>query len=398
MIERYQIKEIEAIWSDQNRFSLFLLVEKIHLQSLEQWQKIPQGCAAHLDQVHIKLDRIAQIEQQTRHDFLAFLESISEQMPAGSARYLHYGLTSSDVIDTATMMMIRDSLQIVISDLQNLIEQFIKLEKRDEQLMSVGRSHGRVAEPMSWGRKWSSFRAELQRRLSDYQQILASEITGQFSGAVGNYTFVDAEIEKMNCQKLNLRPEDVSTQIIPRDRIAKIITQGALMAAALERMAVDLRLLQHSGVDEAFEGFAKGQKGSSVMPHKKNPVSAENISGLARYLRSQLSVSLENIVLWHERDISHSSAERLYLPDHFSLCVYLLRRSFHLVQNLVIDSNRCEELYQQAKENFSSFYLHQLIDQTDLSREQAYELVQKATFSKGHLEQRIKDLLKQRHD
>jgi adenylosuccinate lyase len=245
----------------------------------------------------------------------------------------------------------------------------------------MGRSHGMFAEPMIFAQKFLSFHQEIRRRLKDFEMIIQNNLTGQFSGAVGNYTIIESEIEELALKEIGLRPEQVSTQVIPRDHIAKIVTNGALLASALERMAIEFRLLHHSDVSELHEGFKKGQKGSSTMPHKKNPISSENISGLSRIIRSHVEIALENNILWHERDISHSSAERLYLPDHFGLLVYALRRMTSTVKSLELHREKIEA---KAFTNFtalSSYLLHEMILLNQASREELYAFVQEASFT-----------------
>jgi adenylosuccinate lyase len=247
--------------------------------------------------------------------------------------------------------------------------------------MTLGRSHGIYAEPMSFGQKLLGHYTEFQRRFDDLKSFYENELTIQLSGAVGNYTILDPSVEERVANRLGLKVEPVSTQIIPRDRIAKLISNTSMIANAIERLAVEIRHLHHSDVREVSEGFAKGQKGSPTMPHKKNPIAAENLSGLSRYLRSHLTMALENSILWHERDISHSSAERLYLPDHFGILCYALDRFTSTMYNLEIDVNYIEEKVMSHAHYLSSYYLHFLIGSIqNITREELYALVQKVSF------------------
>ena len=381
MISRYEIKEMSQIWTDQKRFETFLKVELSLLKALEKKSKIPQGTAKAFENVTINPSRIQEIEEVTRHDVIAFCTSITEQVDPQLARFFHFGVTSSDILDTALSLQIRDSLVIIKKDLQLLLEALSEQVEKSKDLLCIGRSHGMFAEPMIFAQKFLSFHQEFSRRLNDYENILEKEITGQISGAVGNYTILDTEIEALTLIDLGLKTEPVSTQVIPRDHLAKMISNGALLASGLERMAVEFRLLHHSDVSEVHEGFKKGQKGSSTMPHKKNPISSENISGLSRLIRSHLEVALQNNVLWHERDISHSSNERLYLPDHFGLVAYALRRMTSTVRDLELHR---EEIEEKALENFSalsSYLLHEMILINSTTREDLYAFVQEATFS-----------------
>jgi adenylosuccinate lyase len=381
MIPRYEIKEMSQIWSDQKRFETFLKVELSLLKALEKKSKIPTGTAKAFESVSINPVRIQEIEEVTRHDVIAFCTSITEQVDPQLARFFHFGVTSSDILDTALSLQIRESLLIIKKDLLSLLAALNEQVEKSKDLLCIGRSHGMFAEPMIFAQKFLSFHQEFSRRLNDYENILENEITGQLSGAVGNYTILDTEIEALTLNDLGLKTESVSTQVIPRDHLAKIISNGALLASGLERMAVEFRLLHHSDVSEVHEGFKKGQKGSSTMPHKKNPISSENISGLSRLIRSHLEVALQNNVLWHERDISHSSNERLYLPDHFGLVAYALRRMTSTVRDLELHR---EEIEAKALENFSalsSYLLHEMILINSTTREDLYAFVQEATFS-----------------
>ncbi|MEC7181494.1 MAG: lyase family protein, partial [Bdellovibrionota bacterium] len=251
--------------------------------------------------------------------------------------------------------------------------------------LSMGRSHGMYAEPMSFGQKWLSFYAECSRRLKDLELFFENELTGQFSGAVGNYTLISPEVEKSALNHLDLKREPVSSQVIPRDRVAKLISIHALLGSAIERVAVEIRHLHRSEIQEVHEGFSKGQKGSSIMPHKKNPISGENLTGMARILRSHVSMALENIPLWHERDISHSSAERIFLPDNFGILYYSLKRLNSTLQNIVIHEDVLEKRVKETSIYLSSFYLHELIKKTPLTREELYPILQEVAFKPENL-------------
>ena len=381
MISRYEVKDISALWTDSKRFETFLKVEIALLKALEKKNKIPAGTAQAFAHVKINPARILEIEEVTRHDVIAFCSSITEQVDPSVARYFHFGVTSSDILDTALSLQLRDSLHVIIKDAKAMLEALHEQIQKSKDLLCIGRSHGMYAEPMIFAQKFLSFHQEILRRLKDYEHILATEITGQISGAVGNYTILDAEIESLALTELGLNTEAVSTQVIPRDHLAKIVSNGALLASALERMAVEFRLLHHSDVSEIHEGFKKGQKGSSTMPHKKNPISSENISGLSRMIRSHVEIALQNNVLWHERDISHSSNERMYLPDHLGLVSYALRRMTSTVRDLELHR---EQIEAKAFENFSalsSYLLHEMILLNATTREELYAFVQEASFT-----------------
>jgi adenylosuccinate lyase len=381
VIARYNIKEMELIWSDQNRFEKMLDVEISLLKSLEKFEIIPHGIAKKFSQVRINPERISEIEMITRHDVIAFCTSITEQVEENIAKFFHFGVTSSDILDTALSLQLRDSIQLLLNDISKLLSSLKHKILETKNLLAIGRSHGMNAEPLVFAQKFLSIYEELKRRQVEYQRFLKENLTGQFSGAVGNYTILSIEIENHALNLLGLKRESVTTQVISRDHIAKLISIGSLLASLLERFSTEIRLLHHSDIAEVSEGFQKGQKGSSTMPHKKNPISSENISGLSRVIRSHFDIALQNTNLWHERDISHSSAERLMLPDHFGLLSYILRRTTSLVSNLEINRERISSKLNINFSYLSSFVLHQLILVNNCSREKIYEIVQTAAFT-----------------
>jgi adenylosuccinate lyase len=397
MINRYEVKEISKIWSETSKFNYFLKVEMALIKALEDAGDIPNGIHANLKDAKIRVDRIDEIEKVTKHDVIAFCTSITEQMQDKYKKYFHYGVTSSDVIDTSLSLQLRDSLDIIIKDMDTLLTSLKKRALDTKELITIGRSHGIFAEPMSFGVKFLNSYSEFKRRLKDLNYV-RDGLTGQFSGAVGNYTILSPTIEEAACRELGLKVEPVSSQVISRDYIAMIATTMSLIASAVEKMAVEIRHLHHSDIGELHEGFSKGQKGSSTMPHKKNPISAENVSGLARVIKSHASIALENNVLWHERDISHSSAERVYIPDMFGLSSYVLRRLASTIDNLVLNE---EVIESKVKNNFnylSSYVLHQLIDNLDVTREELYAIVQEAFFSSKNQKELMDSLNKQIKD
>lgn len=380
MINRYDCPEISEIWSEKCKFQTYLEVELALTNALEG-KKIPEGVAKTVkENSKVDPERIKEIEKTTKHDVIAFCTSITENLPEDISKYFHFGCTSSDIIDTATNLQIKRSLMLILSKYEELLSSLAKRAKETKGLVCMGRSHGMNAEPMSFGQKLLGHYAELYRHYLDLKSFYENDITGQFSGAVGNYTILDPEIERDAVAELGLAVEPLSTQVIPRDRIGKLISINALVASAIERLSVEIRHLHHSDIGEVNEGFSKGQKGSSIMPHKKNPVSGENLTGIARVIRSHLSVAHENIPLWHERDISHSSAERMMLPDNLGLMYYALKRMSSTVENLVIHENLVEA---KVLENFtylSSYVLHLIIEKMDISREEIYPIVQQAAF------------------
>lgn len=387
MISRYEISVNTQIWSLESKYQYFLTVEKALTQSLEKHQLVPQGTYANLENVSINIKEIEKIEAQVKHDVIAFTTSITNQMSDEYKQYFHYGVTSSDIIDTALMLQMRDSLKLVQESLDKVVSGLENQIEISKDILTLGRSHGIYAEPMLFAQKWTGHLAEFKRRAKDLDSFLFS---GQFSGAVGNYTVLNTQVEKDALEILDLEVEKVSTQVIPRDRVASLVSHFALLSVAIERLAIEIRHLHHSDVNEVCEGFIKGQKGSSTMPHKKNPISSENLTGLARMIRSFSSIALDNCLLWHERDISHSSNERMYLPDMFGLAIYSLDRLASTLNNLEYNKENIENKIKNNPQVFSSYILHKLIKLTSSPREELYTLVQKACFEHNELSEIIK--------
>jgi len=381
MISRYDKTEISSLWQDHAKFEMYLEVELAILKALEG-DKIPVGTADKIkEKALINVDRVNEIEAITRHDVIAFCTSITENLEPEIGKFFHFGVTSSDIIDSALTLQIKKSMEVVMPQLEKLLETLKARAIEMKDVPTLGRSHGMFAEPMSFGQKLLGHYCEFKRRFEEMKDFYENDLTIQYSGAVGNYAILTPEIEKKAADHLGLKVEPVSTQVIPRDRIAKLVNIHGLIAAAIERFSVEIRHLHRSDVGELSEGFAKGQKGSSTMPHKKNPISGENLTGMARMLRSHMQIATDNIVLWHERDISHSSAERFFLPDNFGILFYALGRLTSTVENLVFHK---EEIERKVKDNstyLSSYYLHHLIETTNFKREDLYMIVQEAAFS-----------------
>ncbi len=379
MIDRYEVKEISSIWKDETKFSKYLLVEKALLHGLKE-DYPTQNTLNKIDKVDINLDRILEIEKTVRHDVIAFCTSITEQLSESDARYFHWGVTSSDIIDTAHSLLLKESLQVIEGDFKELLNQLYTKSDELKSVPCMGRSHGINAEPMSAGVKFLNHYSELYRRFLELENFSKNELTAQFSGAVGNYTVLTLEQEQKAADFLNLEVEPVSSQIISRDRISKLTGIISNYSVALERLCIEIRHLHHSNIGELAEGFGKGQKGSSTMPHKKNPISAENLSGIARMLRTYHQAALDNNLLWHERDISHSSAERIFLPDILGLMSYSLRRMTSTIKNIVIFPEKMSSNIPSNNYFFSSLILHKLLDTTEMRREDIYKIVQKISF------------------
>ena len=378
MIERYSREEISKIWTQESKFTYYLNVELAVLEAYNKTGVVSDEALSHIKKTaKFDLKRIDEIEQTVQHDVIAFLTCVNENVGEKYSGLIHKGLTSSDVIDTAFALQIKDATKIILSDLDEVIDAFYNLAKKTKYLLCAGRSHGIGAEVETFGFKILNH-LEMFNRAKKRLEISLSEIsTGQISGPVGTYSNIDPEIEKITLDILNLKPAKISTQIIARDIHANYISALAILASAIENFAVEIRHLQRWEVAEVEEGFSKGQKGSSAMPHKKNPVKSENLTGLARIIRGNLTAAMEDIVLWHERDISHSSVERVIFPDSTILIDFMLHRLKNLIDNLVIKEKAMKKnLDKYGGIMFSQSCLLKLIDK-GMTREKAYEIVQK---------------------
>ncbi len=377
MIERYSREEMKKIWDLQSKFQYYLDVEIAVAQAYAQNGDFPKNEITELaKKAKFNLKRIDEIEVEVRHDVIAFLTCVNESL-GGLAKYMHVGMTSSDVIDTAFALQIQDSGKIILKDLDNTIQSLKDLAKKHKNTVCIGRSHGIHAEVMTFGVKICNWIDILERQKENFTHALEQIRVGQISGPVGNYSNISPVIEKITCENLGLKPARISTQIIARDYHAYFMQSLALIASVIEQFATEIRHLQRTEVLEAEEGFGKNQKGSSAMPHKKNPVLSENLCGLARVVRANSIVALENIPLWHERDISHSSAERIIFPDSLTLVDFMLNRFNSVVQNLVVhEKNMLKNTDKFGGIVFSQKVLLKLVDK-GLTREEAYRLVQR---------------------
>lgn len=385
MISRYEVSAISSLWKEDTKFDYFLKVELALLEALEDLKIIPK-VSSEFKNLKINIQRIHEIEATTHHDVIAFCTSMTEQVSPEKGKFFHFGCTSSDIIDTALSLQLKDSLEIELKSLKELLKQLAIKAQETQDLAGLGRSHGMFAEPVSFSHKFLSSYAEFSRRYEDLLNFKNS-LTGQMSGAVGSYTVLSPEVEQKVMSKLGLQVEPLSTQIISRDYLAKLAGIHAGIADAIERLSIEIRHLHRSEVSEVAEGFKKGQKGSSTMPHKKNPVSAENLSGLSRLLRSHTMIAHENTLLWHERDISHSSAERMYLPDAFGVAVYALDRLASTIRDLVINKTVIEKRVNEDFKYTSSYILHALLPTWKKTREELYSIIQAASFESTTLEE-----------
>ena len=377
MIDRYSRKELKTIWADENKYKIWLEIELAAAEAMEKLKIIPNGVVKKVrSKARINVARILKIEDSVKHDVIAFLTSINEK--AGKeARFLHKGMTSSDVLDTCFNLQLKQSGKILLNDIENLLISIKKQAIKHKKTLCIGRSHGIHAEPITFGLKMLTFYQEFLRNKKRLEQSIEEISTCAISGAVGTFANIDPRVESYVAKKLKLKVEPVSTQIIPRDRHAQFFSTLGIIASSIERLATEIRHLQRTEVLEVEEFFGKKQKGSSAMPHKKNPILSENLTGLARMVRSAVIPALENVALWHERDISHSAVERNIGPDATTTLDFALVRLNNLIKNLnIYPKNMLKNLNLTNGLFFSQRVLIELTS-VGFTREQAYSLVQK---------------------
>ena len=376
MIKRYSRKELTDIWSEENKYKIWLDVEIAAAQAMEKLGQIPKGVSSTVKKkARINVKRIHQIENKVKHDVIAFLTSITEK--AGiKARYLHLGMTSSDVVDTSFNIQLAQSGKIILKDLDKILKVLKKQARKYKFTPCIGRSHGIHAEPITFGLKLASYYEEFKRNRKRLVNAIDEISTCAISGAVGTFANVNPNVEKHVAKKLGLKVEPISTQIIPRDRHAFYFSILAIIAGSIERIAIEIRHLQRSEVYELQEFFSKNQKGSSAMPHKKNPILSENLTGLSRMVRSSVIPALENIALWHERDISHSSVERNIGPDANITLDFALVRLTNILDNIIVYPKKMLENLNLTKGIIFSQELMLELTKTGLTREKSYKLVQ----------------------
>ena len=378
MIERYTLPEMGRIWTENAKFQSWLKVEIAACEANCSLGKMPEAALKEI-RLNAKFEesRIKEIEKEVKHDVIAFLTNINEYV-GDSGRYIHVGMTSSDVLDTGLSLQLKDSCELLLEEIEKLENEVRLLARQHKNTLMIGRSHAIHGEPISFGFKLAGWLAEILRDKKRLLILKESISIGQISGAMGTYANTNPEIEKITCELLGLKPDTASTQVISRDRHAEYVQTIALIGASLDRFATEIRNLQRTDVLEVEEGFSKGQKGSSAMPHKRNPIRSERVSGLSRILRSYVVTALENVPLWHERDISHSSNERIMLPD-VSICLhFMLREMKEIINNLkVYPDNMLKNLNIYGGVIFSQKVLLLLVEK-GMSREKAYSLVQKS--------------------
>ncbi len=377
MVERYAREEMSSKWTQQARYAAWLEVEKAAVKAWNKIGLIPDEDAEKIvKNATFSVERIEEIEAVTKHDLIAFNTSVSESLGEES-RWFHYGMTSSDAVDTGVAIQMRDSLKLIIKDVKMLMKSIKRRAKEHKYTLMVGRSHGIHGEPITFGLTLAVWYDEMKRHLENLKQTLKVISVGQISGAMGNFAHAPLELEEYAMKELGLKPEPCSNQVVHRDRYARLATALASMASTIEKFAVQVRHLQRTEVYECEEYFAKGQKGSSAMPHKRNPILTENITGLARSIRAHAVPAMENVALWHERDISHSSSERFWLPDAFITSDFMLHRMNNVIANLtVMPENMMKNLNLTGGLVFSQRVLLELPLQ-GVSREDAYRIVQR---------------------
>ena len=376
MIDRYTRPPMADLWSEEQKFQSWLDVE---LAASTAWSEIgaipPEDVETLYDNADFDVDRIKEIEKETKHDVVAFTRAVSETL-GEEKKWVHYGLTSTDVVDTAYMVRIKKANSLIRTQLERMIDVLADKAREHKHTLTMGRTHGVHAEPTTFGLKLAQFYDEMKRQKERFERAAEEMRVGKLSGAVGTYAHIPPEVERLTCERLGLKPAPISTQVLSRDRHANYLSVIAGIGTTLEKMAVEVRHLQRSEVREAEESFSTGQKGSSAMPHKRNPVGSENITGCARLLRGFMNSEFDNVALWHERDISHSSVERVVLPDATTLLHYALRRFSGIIDNLVVYEDTMRENMEETYGLYNSQRLMLKLIDKGLNREEAYDRVQ----------------------
>ena len=395
MIARYSRPAMARVWSDESKLARWLEVE---LAALDGWASVGAVPEEAAQEIRARAEaptpeRVAEIEERTQHDVAAFVDAVAEPLgPVG--RWFHFGLTSSDVLDTALSLQIREAGALILEGIERALAAVLEQAERHRRTLMMGRTHGVHAEPTTFGLKLAGWALELDRDRTRVERALEGLRVGKLSGAVGTYSAIDPEVERLACERLGLEPAPSSTQILQRDRHAELLGALAVTAASLEKFALEIRHLARTEVREVEEPFGRGQKGSSAMPHKRNPIVAERICGLARVVRGAALVGLENVALWHERDISHSSAERVVVPDAFLALDYMLDRFAWLVEGLVVRPERMRRNLEASHGLFFSQRLLLALVESGLERSTAYELVQRNAMRAWEEEQDFPDLVR----
>ena len=379
MIDRYISNEINSIWNDQNRFNTWKLVQEKFVETLEQLNIAEVGVAEKIRKAEVTKDEVYKREEITNHDLASFVDILQEKVGEGS-NWIHYGLTSSDVVDTANSILILQSIGIVEESINNLLSILQERAIQEKDTVIIGRTHGVYAEETFLGNIFGNWHLEIQRSLNRIENSKNNIAIGKLSGPVGNHSVVSEKMEKLTLEKLDLAPETFANQIVSRDRYAEVISALGILASTYERIATNIRSYQRSEISEMFEAFKEGQKGSSAMPHKKNPIGSERISGLARIVRSYVNTSLENMVLWNERDISNSSVERIVLPDAFHLISFMTSELNSIISNLIVNYEQINKNLTNAKNKSMSQKLLSHLVTKGVDRDTAYRKLQDGIF------------------
>ena len=393
MIDRYSLPKMNQVWNEKNKFDYWLEIEIAVCEAMAELGQMPQEAVAKIkDNAEFTVDRIKEIEAETRHDMLAFLGAVKENLGEES-KYIHKGLTSSDIKDTARAMQLKEATELIIDDLESLAEALASQAKEYKMQVMIGRTHGVHAEPVTLGLKFANWYSEIKRHQERAESLLERVSVGKISGAVGTFANIDPEVEEIACQNLDLEPAAISSQILQRDRHAEFLSVMANIASSLDKFATEIRNLQRTDILEVEESFKKGQKGSSAMPHKKNPIVCERVSGLSRVVKSNAQTGYENVNLWHERDLTHSSAERVVLPDSSTLIDYMLTKFEDVVYELgVHEDNMQDNLEKTNGLIFSQKVMLNLVDKGML-REEAYDIAQRNAMKAWEEDQSFKELL-----
>ena len=395
MIERYSRPEMASIWTEENKYRTWLEVEILAAEAWAELGAIPKEAAREIrEKAAFDPKRVAEIEEQTRHDVIAFLTNVAEYV-GPSARYLHWGMTSSDMLDTAMAVRMKQAMELIIEDVRQLLQVIERRAFEHKETVMIGRSHGIHAEPITFGLKLAIWYDEMRRNLARLEAALDRVAVGKISGAVGTFANIDPRVEEYVCSKLGLKPAPASNQVVQRDRYAEVFCALAILASSVEKIATEIRHLQRTEVLEAEEWFRPGQKGSSAMPHKRNPILSENLCGLARLVRSYAVPALENVALWHERDISHSSVERVIAPDAFIAGDFMLVRLTRLLDKLVVYPERMKANLDLLKGLIFSQQVLLVLTQKGVSREEAYAIVQRRAMEVWEGKGSFKELLLQ---
>jgi len=393
MISRYTLPKMQKIWNEENKFSKWLDIEIAVCEALTETGEIPQSDMEKIkENASFSVDRIKEIEKETRHDILAFLTAVAESLGEES-KYIHMGLTSSDVKDTARALQMKESLELILDDLQEVNQVLARQAKKYKMRVMIGRTHGVHAEPVTLGLKLANWYSEVNRHIERVEQLLERISVGKISGAVGTFANISPEVEELACEKLGIKAAAISSQILQRDRHAEYLSVLAIIASSLDKFATEIRNLQRTDILEIEESFKKGQKGSSAMPHKKNPITCERISGLSRVVKANANVGFDNVNLWHERDLTHSSPERVVLADSSTLIDYMLNKFTDVVDNLAVyEENMDANLAKTKGLIFSQKVMLSLVDK-GLLRDDAYAIVQRNALEAWNSEKTFKELL-----